>query len=368
MTEASWYFHHGGEQHGPVSFEELRRAAAEGKLLEDDLVWQEGTPNWVEARTVPSLFSQSIPPSPPPVPGAPPGRPVADTARHFLDDMPHVRLVDSLLDWLRDLLNEAFLTSIDTTMKDVGHLAFIVSVVLAFISACVLAIKVNSLDIFLAALLLIPVAVLLQYTAVLFLDVGTTLIEKSPSSLASKGFLRVYALFELVFGVVVFLVALWGVIKTGHVLSSALRLLGAAAAIYVVGIALSPRTVNVTVGGEATAGEEAMGILAFLAKKWLRLVPFLYGIGACVGALTMVYLLIKLFAGSPFVALALAPLAAGLALGIALLPFATYLVFLLCYVLIDFVRGVLAVPGKLDLIIAGHEGPSGRTGSEAHDS
>ncbi len=375
MSGGNWFFHHDGTQHGPVSFEELRQAAAEGQLHRDDLVWQEGMPGWVPAGTIGSLFevSTSVTAAAPPIPPGPAAPPAGGgpslSARRFVTDMPHIRLVRSFLDWVRNILDEPFLTSVDRVMKDVGHLAFITSVILAFIGGVVLAIKANSLNTFLVTLLLIPVALILQYAAVMFLDTGATLIEKSPSVLASEGFLCVYALLELVLGVVVLLVALIAFIKTQQVIPLAMRLIGTGAALYTVGIALSPQTVNISTGGEATAGEEATGILAFFAKKWLRLVPFLYGIGATVGALALFYLLIKLFTRSGFMVFAMAPVALGLAFGIALLPFFTYLVFLLAYVLIDLVRSVLAVPGKLDALSASREGqPAASTGEGAPKS
>ena len=52
----AYYYLHGGERFGPVSFEQLKELAAAGKLAPDDSVWQEGMRNWVRASTVPDLF------------------------------------------------------------------------------------------------------------------------------------------------------------------------------------------------------------------------------------------------------------------------------------------------------------------------
>jgi hypothetical protein len=61
-----WYYVRGGKQTGPVSFDELKSAAAAGQIAPGDLVWQEGTADWVAARTVAGLFAG--PPVPPAVP------------------------------------------------------------------------------------------------------------------------------------------------------------------------------------------------------------------------------------------------------------------------------------------------------------
>ena len=63
---SEWYFNAGGEQGGPVAWDELRRLAVERKLAGGDLVWSEGMPEWVEARTVPDLMPAAK--GPPPLP------------------------------------------------------------------------------------------------------------------------------------------------------------------------------------------------------------------------------------------------------------------------------------------------------------
>src|ERR1051325_6850043 len=85
VMESVWYYARGGAQTGPVSFGDLQAAAASGQLGADDLVWREGTAEWVAARTVAGLFPAAAapppaipnpppPPPPTPPPRAPPGR------------------------------------------------------------------------------------------------------------------------------------------------------------------------------------------------------------------------------------------------------------------------------------------------------
>jgi hypothetical protein len=74
---ADWYYLSGGKQCGPVAQTELRRLAAAGQLLSTDLVWTQGMPAWVPARTVKGLVAEvPAPPPPPPAPPAPPAPPL----------------------------------------------------------------------------------------------------------------------------------------------------------------------------------------------------------------------------------------------------------------------------------------------------
>jgi hypothetical protein len=69
--ESAWYYVVNGIQTGPVTLAELKEAAAAKKFSPTDLVWQEGTPDWVAASSVVGLF--------PTTPSAPPSRPLPPT-------------------------------------------------------------------------------------------------------------------------------------------------------------------------------------------------------------------------------------------------------------------------------------------------
>jgi hypothetical protein len=61
-----WYVNRLGEPQGPVSWDQLVQMAATGELKPDDLIWREGTNDWVPASSVTGLGLQ--PPPPPPSP------------------------------------------------------------------------------------------------------------------------------------------------------------------------------------------------------------------------------------------------------------------------------------------------------------
>ncbi len=53
---ADWFYSVGDTRQGPVTEDDLKRLVAAGRLRPSDLVWRDGMPDWVEARTVPVLF------------------------------------------------------------------------------------------------------------------------------------------------------------------------------------------------------------------------------------------------------------------------------------------------------------------------
>ena len=76
-----WHYSKGGQRLGPVSGDELRAMASDGRLAPTDLIWSEGkTPDWMPASSAKGLFPQQavpppLPPSaaravPPPIPAS----------------------------------------------------------------------------------------------------------------------------------------------------------------------------------------------------------------------------------------------------------------------------------------------------------
>jgi len=51
----AWHIAEGGRSVGPLSADELARAAAQGRLTPDTLVWSAGLRDWTPARAVPAL-------------------------------------------------------------------------------------------------------------------------------------------------------------------------------------------------------------------------------------------------------------------------------------------------------------------------
>lgn len=74
---ANWYYHKGGQQQGPIDWAALKQLADNGQILPDDMVWQEGMPQWMKASQQKGLFNPASAPPPPPRPPTYPAAPPA---------------------------------------------------------------------------------------------------------------------------------------------------------------------------------------------------------------------------------------------------------------------------------------------------
>jgi hypothetical protein len=59
----NWHYAPDGDEHGPITFDQLKRLALSQRLSPDDPVWTEGMPDWVPAVSVSGLFPDSALPS-----------------------------------------------------------------------------------------------------------------------------------------------------------------------------------------------------------------------------------------------------------------------------------------------------------------
>jgi len=65
---AEWHYAIDGKQYGPVTSQDLKQLAAVGQLSSSDLVWREGTKEWITASKIKGLFHEKKTDSPPPIP------------------------------------------------------------------------------------------------------------------------------------------------------------------------------------------------------------------------------------------------------------------------------------------------------------
>jgi len=363
MSDQVWYLFQDGVQQGPLTQEALRALADQGKLKSDGLVTRIGMTDWVPARSVPELFPQEAIVRPPLPPGVGPrrdfvawSRGVGDRMRRsfggdVVETLPHLRAVRGLMGSLRRVLTEGALAAADRVALLAGHLAYLVAAAFLVLAFLILGIRGDSFKLALIGLLLIgPAAIVLHYLAVLFLDAGPALLRKSPSELASPAILAFFALAFLAGALFCFSVGLYGLLKGESFLAFGCWMGGFLVLLYLCALALQPQVVHVTAGAELTAGEEALGLAMFLVKLPVRLVPFLFGVGAVVGLCAAVYLFFLSFRDDTFFTTAVAyPIARGV-LGLGLLPFLVYVGFSLSFLLVEVLRAILRTPARIDAL------------------
>ena len=364
MPPVEWYHARGNKQMGPVSAAELKRLAAAGDLHPDDLVWREGLNEWAPAKSVRGLFEDEAKPT---VAEELPSQPVLPVAKPLAKDVepethvptpkavvprpPAWHLMDLLLDSLRSDFNARFVDTTARIFRTCGLYALLLAMVVTAVFAVVVAMKSNTLGNLLWGVMMLLLLAALQYVAGKSCDALDRLGRATNGTLTSTALPDCFALLSLVAG----LVALFGSVPMAvSILMYPLILLGIAGfiiCVYLAFVALNPSTLNISIVSEEThASEEAIRVLVFLQKVFMRSVPVALGTGVMAGTLMMGYACYEAFSGPTSLLSAQSTAAAARSTLIfsAVLPLAAYLLFLLSSLLLDIWRAILTLPGKLD--------------------
>ncbi|MEO6876038.1 MAG: GYF domain-containing protein [Opitutaceae bacterium] len=337
---------------GPCDLDQLKALAAEGKITDLTSVIPEGGQIWV---TYGSLKSGAIPPPPP----TPKSSVNLSGVATIMGDT-----VGSILGRISGWLSARLLQNSLSFAGKYGHFAVLAGALLGLILSIILAVRYHSAYVFFTGGIGFVLAVAVaQFSAQRFMTAGTTLIASSPNRLSSKSFLECVGLFAVLGAIGALVGGIVSSIQLNSLLPLVPALLLFAYLLYFAMTALHPEELNVTVGGDTTAGQEAISLLSFFCKVGLKLAPLYFFLLAVAGA---IFILLALFdngqgGGAPgqlFLSIVpLPPMLAGVAqnspgqmlvLVACLVPVVIYFFFLLYYLLLDLMRAVLAVPGKLD--------------------
>lgn len=260
-------------------------------------------------------------------------------------------VVEKLVGFLRKILSQKLLDFCIKWLFVLGNWAIYLVAVLAILFGLIGAIRLGggSFGFFLSALIFVIGILVAQYIAKRFAHAGETLIENNPSKLSSSAFLDCVGLLAILLGVGAFLYGVYQAIRIpafDPLLQGVVVLITLA---LVALIAFNPKTITVNVGEEASAGQEAIGIITLFIKKFMRLVPIIFGIALIY--YTVIYFIgaLGLFSNAKMgmAATEMGQLHYSL-IAAALIPFIGYLIFIFAYLLIDIIRAILSIPGKLD--------------------
>jgi hypothetical protein len=260
-------------------------------------------------------------------------------------------LYDVLLDLIRKTFDERFVDRVSTLFSQIGYYALFAAMGAGLILALVVGVKTDSVRFILMGFGAILAVSVLQYAAKEFLAALERLNKSTPARMASAAFLNCFALVNILGGVI-------ALVGLGYVAIKArywgLSLYGVVAFLvceYVAILSLNPQALNISLAGQSSAGEEAVGVYTFLVKVWLRLVPIAFGAWTVIGTLLLTYAIVLSFGRtSEGQAMEYGFEGAYATITAALQPTAGYLLFVTFYFLLDIARAVLAVPGKLDVL------------------
>ncbi len=404
MSPTEWYYTRGSKHFGPVPAAELKQLADHGELGPEELVWRKGMEQWIPARRVKGLFEPgdpllatneepagpgpakgeaAVPLADPLTPAAPPASQLAQAgaARATFESSASAferaqagssrHLFDLLLDAVRPAFNAEFVRATAALFGLTGHYMLYAAMVLFLGIQIALGVQGKSLWAVLLGIGGAALLAVLQYAAGRIPAALERLDRATVSRMPSPVFLDCLAL-------LIFLAGLAGLVGwTLHAVQTQdfawiLPAVMAFILLQYLGVAtLNPESLHLAVSSDATAGEEAIGILSFLVKLGLRAVPVVFGVGVLGGSFLLGFAIFMFAVPSVAenVRLDFAPdaltqwLAQGLMLppaqvvaivagalitAAAACPLIAYLGFLFCQLGIEFLRAVLALPSNID--------------------
>jgi len=258
--------------------------------------------------------------------------------------------LEKVNEFAQQRLTETLLQFCTKWLSRLGHYGLMSAAALGFLLAAVYAIRFNTFTPFLLGLVWVLLVFVVQYTAVKFADAGATLIDSNPTSLSSKAFLDCLAFLSMIGGIVVLVVMTIQAIQSNAIYPFLIGL-GIFVLLELLALlAYHPALVTVSVVRETTAGQEAIGIVTFFLKGLLKLVPIFFGVGVLIATVLLLIDFFKIFGEEYQAAMAWsgANVKAGQILYAGLLPFLSYIVFVLLYLVVDLIQAILSIPGKLD--------------------
>jgi hypothetical protein len=366
MAPIEWFYAKGGKHSGPVNSVELKRMAVAGELKPDDLIWREGMAEWTTAKNVRGLFDEEGKPIASASAGAPPkvidpvGAAMPATAASpavFSNASPQTRVrhappkhvFDMLLEVVRAQFSASFVESTARLFASVGKIGLLAAMGLSVLFAVVVSVKVTPFDssfLINGAISLLILAVL-QYLGVRFCEAGNALNRATNESIGSTVIFDGLAMFLMAAGAAGFLATLFiGFMGLYWLILAGLALF--VILIYLAFIAIHPEVVQIKLVAEMRPGAEALGLISFIPKAFVRLAPVVYGVGTLFGSAMLLYACVEVLAGSADVAKFVAMSGTNSLYCCGSFPMIAYLLFLTIYLFLDLCRAVLALPGKLD--------------------
>ena len=289
-------------------------------------------------------------PAPPPVPE--PAMEMDEQAEAgAYDSFPLIPPIDAMLGQARSALSQPAIDALSRLAMLIGLWALVGFAGLMVVIGIVVSIDLGSAEPLGPALAMAVLGLALLYTAAKFGHSGLVLIRSSPSAIASGAFLDAVAVLGLVVGAVVLIGGIVLGIAIGNVNPVWYGLVGSALLLLLASMALNPAMVNCSLCRWTSAGREFLGILEFVTKVVVRMVPVVFGVAIAVGTVLLAIDLIRFLAGDEFARMqryGTMMFLGGLVLVAAGLPLLVYVVATLHYLCIEIARAILGIPDKLD--------------------
>ncbi len=258
-----------------------------------------------------------------------------------------VNLLEKLIGAIRKLMTANLLEFCSTWLGRLGHIGIIVAAGLGFLFSFIFAMRSNNFQAFLYGLAWVLLIFVIQLTAHKFSTAAEKQIQDNPSTVSSRAFLDCFAFLVLIGGI---LALIMSIVRAVRLKSFEEFLMGLGMFVFLEFVALvafNPKEVTVEVVEGNSAGQEAIGIMAFIIKTFTKLIPILFGAGVILFTVMMFVDFFSLFGDNYGFAMSSATQNAMYIAGSALLPFLGYLFFVLAYLLLDIIRAILSIPNSM---------------------
>lgn len=343
---AEWYYEANGNREGPVEPAVLKKLADAGKILPETRVWRQGMAQWAEARAIKGLFAAGQPsatPAPAATPSPQPDPPSSSPVGHGWHPL------DLAIDIVRDACPANLAATVSRVAGQAGTYLLYVAAALVPIVGLLISTKSGKFLPFVAAIALGICLIVLQY-------VGARLLRACEAAIqANRSVLPSLAIPDCTFVLIVVGTVLGAITLIGFAISESMinPFFGALALLVVGGftalVAIEPSGINVAVDPACGAGEEAVGVLTFLVKVFLRCAPIAFAAAVAYSTWGLVPFTFDILRGSA-IASARTMFVAGTLFSAAAIPLYAYVLLLAYYLTLDVLSAIVSIPRKLDAI------------------
>lgn len=275
------------------------------------------------------------------------------------------KFIDQKLKQLRHILTIGLLEKVEKSFIVVAEIATQLAAVLGSLIAVVLAIKTDSLQIFLASFAWVFTLIICYYIGGKLQNACQKTLESNPSSIGNQEYLDVVTVLNLIGAAASLLAGIYFAVKFSHLEAFVIGFGIALLLTYSAWLTLQPALLTTYVQESSSAGLDAIAILVLANKIYLRSNKIIFGLLTAIGTVLLVQALFNSF-GEPYeILMGGFQGLLGFILVIAGLtaPFACYILFVFSYMLLDVMRSILGL-GKPNLPIKATEQQSDATSSE----
>jgi len=253
------------------------------------------------------------------------------------------KAIDTQLHKLRSALTASLFEKVEAFFNTVASIATPVAALVGALIALVIAIKVDSLQIFLGGFVWIFSLVICYYIGSKLQHACQSTLQNNPSSIANQEYLDIVTVLNSLGAIVALLVGAYLSVKLSALQPFFIGLAVSLVLLYTVWLTLNPALITTYVQPSSSAGIDAIAILILTNKIYLRANKVFFGLFPAIGSILLLNSLWQSF-GEPYEILmgGMAGLIGFIFVIMGLLaPLMCYLLFIISYMFLDVLRSIL---------------------------